>query len=167
MNFNFDILKISEHFKISDFKLCYIDDHRAYFTTQPVTEQWGDDWNDAPYEHNAGEPYTPTMFYKTTGVEKDPRDWNEDGTPKYEIKCFFFSGDLSAPCEDFSNSPYSVEQINAGHVPWLRSTEWNTSKINIMAGTTLPEFVNAIEFAGGDVFIPLKMIKEKELEELA
>ena len=34
--------------------LCYIDQHkRAYFTTQALSKQWGDDWNDAPYEQNA------------------------------------------------------------------------------------------------------------------
>ena len=38
--------------------LCYIDQMgRAYFTTQALSKQWGDDWNDAPYEHNAETPY--------------------------------------------------------------------------------------------------------------
>ena len=29
----------------------------AYFTPVSLDEQWGDDWDDAPYEHNAGIPY--------------------------------------------------------------------------------------------------------------
>lgn len=28
--------------------LCYVDGNCAYFTTQPLDQQWGDDWNDAP-----------------------------------------------------------------------------------------------------------------------
>jgi hypothetical protein len=28
----------------------------AYFTTRPLSEQWGDDWGDVPYEHNASPP---------------------------------------------------------------------------------------------------------------
>jgi hypothetical protein len=27
-------------------RLCYIDGDKAYFTTQPVEEQWGDDWDE-------------------------------------------------------------------------------------------------------------------------
>ena len=49
------------HFKESmkDLKLCFIDNeiNCAYFTEKDVTEQWGDDWNDAPYEYNAEPPY--------------------------------------------------------------------------------------------------------------
>ena len=37
--------------------LCYVERNFAYFTSIPLELQWGDDWNDAPYEHNAGEPY--------------------------------------------------------------------------------------------------------------
>ena len=36
--------------------LCYVDAPWAYFTTRRLSEQWGDDWDDAPYEHNAGTP---------------------------------------------------------------------------------------------------------------
>jgi len=39
------------------FKLCLVLDNQAWFTTQDVKLQWGDDWDDAPYEHNAGPPY--------------------------------------------------------------------------------------------------------------
>lgn len=44
------------------YKLCYIDDNGysnqgvAYFTDN-LENQWGDDWDDAPYEHNAESPY--------------------------------------------------------------------------------------------------------------
>ncbi len=38
--------------------LCYVDEPWAYFTPAALTDQWGDDWNDTPYEHNAEEPYT-------------------------------------------------------------------------------------------------------------
>lgn len=27
-----------------------------YFTSD-IENQWGDDWDDRPYEHNAGKPY--------------------------------------------------------------------------------------------------------------
>ena len=39
------------------YKLCYVSNGVLYFTNKELSEQWGDDWNDHPYEHNAGEPY--------------------------------------------------------------------------------------------------------------
>jgi len=52
------------------------------FTTKPFSELRGDDWNDAPYEHNAGFPYhTPDEFGKTFLVSVphySPEDCDED-----------------------------------------------------------------------------------------
>ena len=39
------------------YKLCYVDGNEAWFTSD-WKNQWGDDWNDRPYEHNAGSPYS-------------------------------------------------------------------------------------------------------------
>ncbi len=117
----------------ADFKLCYVSGEWAWFTTQPVTEQWGDDWNDAPYECNAGLPYE----YK-----------QGDSKPPYELmKVAFYSG-LEAP-GDFGNSRWSVEQINRGSIAWLRT--WD-SKVNIFAGTTLPDFIGMVIASGGEIY---------------
>ena len=48
-------------------KLCYVEGNIAYFTTQDLDKQWGDDWDDAPYEHNAGLPYLPSVYYYADG----------------------------------------------------------------------------------------------------
>lgn len=39
------------------YKLCYIKDNAAWFTSD-LKHQWGDDWGDRPYEVNAGSPYS-------------------------------------------------------------------------------------------------------------
>lgn len=39
------------------YKLCYVDNNEAWFTSD-FKHQWGDDWDDRPYEHNAGSPYS-------------------------------------------------------------------------------------------------------------
>ena len=147
-------MKISKYFNAEDFKLCYVDGHKVYFTTKDVTEQWGDDWDDAPYEHNAGTPYEPGYYHYTTGSVKDARDWNEDGTPKFEVLGFMISSDLIEPKENHCNSPYSVQDINRGEIAWLRSPSWvaEENRINIMAGTTFPEFLELISKSGGDVY---------------
>lgn len=133
--------------------LCYVSGCWAFFTTQTLDKQWGDDWNDAPYEHNAGTPYGPTILYKTTGPEKDPKDWNPDGTPKWEIIKVAWEGDFETPSDGHNNSPFSVEQINAGAIAWLRASRWRSDcKIIIPAGTPLDEFKTLIEAGGGHVY---------------
>ena len=116
--------------------LCYVRGQWAYFTTQVLAKQWGDDWNDAPYEHNAGLPY-----------EYDEHD-RKKGREPWRIVKLAFGAPLDEPCERQVNSSFSVEQINAGQVPWLAG-----AKCNIMAGTPLDKFIAAIVEAGGKVYV--------------
>lgn len=113
--------------------LCYVRNGKAYFTDQPLDKQWGDDWDDAPYEYNAGPPYTDA------GVQ---------------ITCLYFEGLFLTPDDGHTNSPWSVEMINRGEVAWLRS-DGGTSP-PIMAGTTMEDFIARIRAAGGKVFVELK-----------
>lgn len=122
-----------------DYKLCYIDGNHAFFTDN-FEEQWGDDWNDVPYEHNAGDPYE--HYYKD-GYEHPinlvelyfelPRYW-----------CYL-------PCDHFTNSPYSVEHINKGAIAWI-----HTDDFNIQAGTSLKDFISTIKKHGGKIFLEQK-----------
>lgn len=132
--------------------LCYVDHGWAYFTTQPLGKQTGDDWNDVPYEHNAGAPYEPTIFYTGTGPENDPACWNADGSPKWVIVKVAFEGPFDEPSENHSNSPFSVDMINAGAIAWLRTSRWANESINIPAGTSLKSFIELVKKAGGKVY---------------
>lgn len=122
-------------------RLCYIDGCWAYFTTQPLDQQWGDDWNDTPYEHNAGVPYEPR--------KDEPNPW--------EIIKVAWDGDFLAPCDSGANS-YSVEQINNGALAWLRASRWRPAlfrfeEIVIPAGTALDNFKSLIQLGGGNVYV--------------
>lgn len=123
-------------------RLCYVEGEgpsgTAFFTTRPLSEQWGDDWNDAPYEHNAERPYTYSDHDRKRGLAP------------WTITEVDFTGPFVAPCHGVINSRYSVEDINSGNVPWLTS-EGRTLPVRIMAGTTLREFCAAILRAGGSV----------------
>ena len=86
---------------------------RLFFTSIDLENQWGDDWNDAPYDCNAGWPYD--SCYK----EKDFNgNWKE-----YDILVLY----VSYECEHFPtlpeeygyNSPFCVESINQGAVAWM------------------------------------------------
>ena len=117
-------------------KLCYIEDNFAYFTT--AENQWGDDWNDAPYEHNAGTPYgwRPT-----------------DKVPEYKITVVAYKSELETPAELAGcNSRYSVEMINKGAIAWLAPASWSTASESVQAGCSIEEFTRIIQKTGGDVF---------------
>jgi len=129
------------------YQLCYVDGCFAYFTSADITKQWGDDWNDAPYEHNAEEPY-----------EFDER-WPHD-THKGDIIKLAFEAELMPPCYDYLNSPYSVQDINAGKVPWLRSSSWSEGKIAIQAGTTIRDFFKLVKEVGGIVYAPSDVLPQ-------
>lgn len=129
---------------LEDFKLCYIEGDIAYFTTCPIDKQWGDDWNDAPYEHNAGAPYEWAEYMRKH--DKEP----------YEIKKLSFSSRLETPSRLAygGNSRFSVEDINSGKTPWLQTEDWEKEKVTIMANISIPEFISAIQKDNGTIFIP-------------
>jgi len=128
-----------------------------YYTTNSLDKQWGDDWNDSPYEHNAGTPYSASIHYYSNGdIVLDQREWNIE-EPKFiiytveimysELKTVFpneyilfiyDNGDIES--SDLFNSPYSVSSINNGAIPWLRK-----QFKSLYAGTN---FNDLIEFIG-------------------
>lgn len=121
------------------YKLFYVDPHskdscpEVHFTTGKVSEEWGDDWNDAPWEHNAGRPY-------------------QNGGGQYFVMRIEsgHNSNIKTPDEyaNYANSPYSVEMINKGLVPWMSVDIWNPEAREyeqhnnlFHSGTTLKEFI--------------------------
>ena len=92
------------------YQLCYVDGHIMWFTDN-FADQWGDDWDDKPYEHNADPPYEYS--------EELPDEFNKH-RGRFVMACWFDPDyEVGLPCDKFLNSPYSVEDINAGAVAWL------------------------------------------------
>ncbi|MCA9368433.1 hypothetical protein KC887_09365 [Candidatus Kaiserbacteria bacterium] len=118
-----------------EFKLCYIEDNYAFFTTKPLDTQWGDDWNDAPYEHNAGYPYA-----------FDAHDRDRGYKPWCIMSVEFICHALKTPRDGYLNSPYTVQGINKKEVPWL-----SNETTQIWAGCSIGEFTKLIKEAGGAV----------------
>ena len=114
--------------KRKDLKLCYIQEGVAYFTNND--EQWGDDWDDAPYEHNAGTPY------------------EEEG---YEILKvgFYVSENYFEPCDYFNGNYFSVEKINSKFIPWLIPDSIKNKPI--FAGETIKDFSKKIKDVSGSI----------------
>jgi len=70
------------------------------FFTGRNGEQWGDDWNDAPYEYNAGRAY------------------EEFVTGHFDVP-FPFNWGVYQPSDGEMNSPYSKEHMRARQVPCI------------------------------------------------
>lgn len=113
----------------------------AYFTPIAMEDQWGDDWDDAPYEHNAGSPYDD--------VHNEKGEWEE-----FEMLELLFylpkhSWEITFPCDyGGGNSPFCVKDINAGAVAWIyyRGKEGKSCKgaIAIYGGCSPAEFMEKI-----------------------
>jgi hypothetical protein len=115
--------------------LCFVRAPWAYFTRLPLDQQWGDGWERTPFERHAGLPYEDTA---------------------QQILTVAFDGPLLSPDAGYDGRAYSVNEINRGDSPWLRTQNFiSNAPIRIAAGVSLEKFVELVELSGGHVFAPL------------
>ena len=117
---------------LSKYKLCYVENNILYFTDD-FEHAWGDDWDDAPYECNAGEPYEKD---ESTSVYSNHTTIRYIGyLPEFNFRM---------PCDGHLNSPYSVKDINNGVIPWLYCDKAG----GLMGGSTMQEAINWLNKTG-------------------
>ena len=140
---------------LKSYKLCYVNNKGfAWFTSCDLKDQWGDDWDDAPYEHNAGDPYDTHYVLKNS----------ERIRVRHDLLKVAWEGTWHDPCYHHHNSPWSVKQINSGAIAWLIPEESyrNDPEIEaqpIHAGTDLLSFIQKIETGGGSVYLPREVFE--------
>lgn len=110
--------------------------HYAYFTPISLDKQWGDDWDDSPYEYNAGPPYDD--YYNDKGEREE--------ITLYKIKFGIKSDDCNEPSYyGFGgNSPFCVKDINQGAIAWLFDSNGKRG-VAIYAGDSPMIFKEKIE----------------------
>ncbi|CAN0626321.1 conserved protein of unknown function [Burkholderia multivorans] len=117
------------------YRLCFVRAPWAYFTCLPLDEQCGENWTAIPYQDVAKPPYSDS---------------------RTQILKVAFDGPLLPPEAGRLAYSCSVEQINNGAAPWLRSENFFDGRsLVVMGGATLQAFVETIESAGGSVYGPL------------
>ncbi|MCU9957145.1 MULTISPECIES: hypothetical protein [Burkholderia] len=118
------------------YRLCFVRRPWAWFTCLPLDEQCGEGWADVPYQDFAKPPYSDSRNQLLRVAFDAPR--------------------LLAPETGLHAHACSVEQINRGAAPWLRSEDFVDGTTLVVPGwITLGAFVERIEAAGGTVYAPL------------
>ncbi|MBO4542408.1 MAG: hypothetical protein J5725_04415 [Bacteroidales bacterium] len=101
---------------------------KLYLGADDCDDYWGDDWDDAPYEHNAGRVY-------------------ERYIQGYVEFAFSLKYDVCEACHGYFNSPFSKEDMINRKVPCLTiSTE---PKIEIYLGDDIDKISRQITELGG------------------
>ena len=112
----------------------------AFFTQVALSDQWGDDWDDAPYEYNAEEPYDD--HYE--GDER--KEHLVIKVPFYIRRDGFY---VKLPRDyAYDNSPFCVRDINAGAVAWIFARGLRSKRIDgvaIQAGANPYEFFERVD----------------------
>ena len=123
-------------------KLCFVKRNFAWFTSCPLSHQWGDDWDDSPYEYSAGEPYA---HHETKDGDKQD----------HAVVKIYWEAPYVTPDALDEKSKWSVKSINRGNVPWLSASSWSDLELPpIHSGTSLEDFIKHIQASGGEVFAP-------------
>lgn len=118
--------------------LCMVKDNTwAYFASVSPMEINGDDWNDAPHDCNASEPY--------------PREGQR------VVKVAFESPyEMAGTQWDRLWPDLCADSINRGDAPWLYDPGYGDTypepKSTIMAGVSLQKFRKLVREAGGQVY---------------
>ena len=115
--------------------------YQAYFTPIDLKDQWGDDWDDAPYEYNAEEPYD--SYCDNEGQHEINIYVVHFTVPKEVDETLLMPRDF---CVGRYGSCVSVSQINSGMVAWMyaRESYKTCDGFAIQAGTIISEFVKKI-----------------------
>lgn len=133
--------------KEEKFRLCFVYEGDAYFYKGDIKEVWGDDWDDAPYEHNCGMPYVRDGYeFKTIRIFKNGEGYSIDEPMDSSTNRRMY----------ISNSPFSVKEINTRKVPWLRIYEGELEiKVldEIYAGDSIEKVIKILDKHGVDYIV--------------
>lgn len=101
---------------------------RLYYGDDDCSDYWGDDWDNVPYEHNAGGVYS--RYIKGFAEFAFPLDFV-----------------ITEPRDGYDNSPYSKESMKNREVPCI--TIYNGNKLNIYFEDDTDSTFKAISGFGG------------------
>lgn len=119
--------------KYLDYRLCYVDSNLRCYFTDNFDDQWGDDWDDAPYQYNAEPPYADADHHIYILALDNGRAY-----------------DMGVSTPDECDDSQSVSAINAGVRAWItvcdyRDNDKRSKLVCISGGTTVREFIDKLK----------------------
>lgn len=118
----FDLDYLS-HVKLIDFELIGTQFIRLYTGLISLEDWYGDDWDDTPYEHNAGSVYSECVVYII-----------DIALPNY---C-----EAHEPCEGHLNSPYCKNDMKSNAIPMFVVCRLDTEYIIEYKGMTFEQVIS-------------------------
>ena len=107
---------------------------RLYLVADDCEDYWGDDWNDAPYEHNAGRVY-------------------EEFIKGYVEFAFPLKYNVCEACDGYFNSPFSKQDMINRKVPCLTIFASAEPENKIYFGDDIDKISKQITDLGGFKFL--------------
>lgn len=107
---------------------------RLYLGADDCKDYWGDDWNDAPYEHNAGRVY-------------------EEYIKGYVEFAFPLKYNVCEACDGYFNSPFSKQDMINRKIPCLTIFASAEPEIKIYFGDDIDGISKQITDLGGFKFL--------------
>ncbi len=129
-----------------DSVLCYASQQWAYFTTQTLDKQLGDNWTDNPW-WNAGPPYLHRHYSP------------DDKLDKWDVSRVAYDGSWSlpySPYPDMRHAPTVASINNGNNIPWLIAGGGWEKEVRIMPATTLGSFCELLRTRGCFAYIPVQ-----------
>ncbi len=118
-------------------RLCYVMDGVAHFVPGPVEPGMGGGWHKLGFIHNSDPPYG-----------------RDDSGQVREVREIRFEGPYVTAQDMVEHGTYgtmSVNDINAGGMPWMVSDSSALRAVTFQGGMPLERFVEAIEATGGTI----------------
>lgn len=118
----------------------------AYFTPLSLKDQWGDDWNDSPYDCNAEIPYDIVIDDSETtspdiNVARKTHEITIIQVP-FAIKSY----NTMFPKDWSENIPFCVDDINNGAIAWIYdNNSANHKSVCVYAGINPFDFIQKLE----------------------
>lgn len=136
------MINLFKNIDFSKMYLCFADRGELWFTDKKAKDVWGDDWNDIPLEHNAGEPYVDRCRHSIEIMVADDSDMNDN---KYQLMTF----DQIMDNAGIINSDFSAEILNKDKIfQWAEICVLDRgsliTKEKFYADTPLDQFIDAL-----------------------
>lgn len=136
------MINLFKNIDFSKMYLCFADRGELWFTDKKAKDVWGDDWDDIPLEHNAGEPYVDRCKHS---VKIGVTGGDDTSDNEYQLVTF----DQIMDNAGIINSDFSAEILNKDKIfQWAEICVLDRGELitkeKFYADTPLDQFIDIL-----------------------